>query len=78
MSWSLKIAAKSKTGALNALSEKAKQPTGLPSAVAALIAATIEALPDGKLVLVESNGHLDASTGGNAAFTITPYIEVVD
>ncbi len=77
MSWSFKIIAKSKTGALNSLAKKAEQQSGLPSNIAAVISAQIEALPDGP-VHVESSGHLDPTYGGNASFTLNQNFDVVD
>ena len=79
MSWGFKIAAKSKTGALNKLSEKVVQSQGsIPQTIAAAISSAIEALPEGSTVYVESNGHIDSSSGGNATFIVNKYLDVVD
>lgn len=76
MSWSFKIAARSKTGALNAVAKHAANPHGLATSVAAAITERIEALPEGP-VFVESNGHLDGN-GGNATFSVNGYIEIAE
>jgi hypothetical protein len=79
MSWGFQFAAKSKQKAKDEVARIAAQPSSLTPEIASVIESRVDMIPDPKedqVILVESNGHIDATPGygyqsGNMTFRVT-------
>jgi hypothetical protein len=79
MSWNIKFVAKTKEAAVAKIRTQTV-PHGLPLDIATAINERIQGLhlPVDRAIIVETNGHFDPHTGGNAHILVNSYGEIAD